>query len=177
MKIRLLIGGPILLLMVTVGIVLWHSHYRDALPRIKDADLLRNECVLLCQQFPLRELNTNHMMIIDGKILFRGRLGQERSTEIPKQNWPASIQALHPFNVTRDEYAVCTWIKNNTRMGVSTSDPRIFARNNWDWKGYYVHTNPLESPPRSATHGSALYYLDETKFDGIDQFIEPDAVR
>lgn len=164
MKNRLAFLGSLwLALMILWG--LWAFHARSTLPNIKDAGKLRDDCVLLSQQFPLGELTTNVTNLLEAKV-FRARLGQEHFRDIPKENWPSSIQYLKPTRVTRDEYAVCIWIK------VSRG---IDRRNNWLEKGYYVHVDP-SIPPRSATHGLAMYYLYETKYDNIDEFVLPMAV-
>ena len=171
MKIRILIAAGILIAFSTV-VLLWRAYHWDSLPRIRDAEQLRKNCVLLCQKFPLAPLNTNQMLFKELNNtnipkFFRRHLGQEHLREIPKESWPNSIQELHPFRVTRDEYAISIWLIENSHHG---------AKGNWVAKGYYVHTNPSESPPRSATHGFAMYYLYETKYEGIDEFDLPAAV-
>lgn len=172
MKTRLAIGLLVFSILCVIAVAVWHVGSRGELPKIKDAKKLRSDCVVLAHQFPLPPLNTNQMLFkeLNGTNTwtetFRRRLRQAHIREIPKESWPNSIKELHPMRVTRDEYAICIWLldRNKTTPG---------AKGNWVAKGYYVHTNPNESPPRSATHGFAEYYLLETQFQGIDVFELP----
>lgn len=166
MRKCLFIAGLFLLSLILLGAI-WCFRSHDSLPPISNPEELRKDCLLLCEQFPLGELQTNKATISIAKIAPRS-LGQIHDREISKENWPSSIQQLRPFRVTRDEYAVCIWLKTGTQL--SAKDIMVAA------KGYYVHTNPSEVPPRSATHGAARYFLYETKYDGIDIFDLPAAV-
>lgn len=171
MKIKISIAAGIFVTLSFL-VIFWQSYHWDSLPRIKDAEQLRNDCVRLCEEFPLPALNTNQMLFkqlndTNTPDSFRGRFRQTHFREIPQINWPSSIQKLHPFRVLRDEYAISIWVVDNSRFR---------EKQNWLAKGYYVHTNPSNPPPRSATHGFGMYYLHETKHEGIDVFVLPDAV-
>jgi len=166
MKRRLFIAGLFVLTLISLGVI-WCFYSSDALPQIANAEQLRKDCMLLCEQFPLSELQTNEYTSSTEKV-FPRKLGQIHYREISKENWPSSIQQLHPFRVTRDEYAVCIWLQKNSQL--SAKDIMVAA------KGYYIHTNPSEVPPRSATHGAGMYFLYETKYDGIEEFDLPAAV-
>jgi hypothetical protein len=118
------------------------------LPPIKDPATLSKECVLLYQQFPAI---TNAFAV------------SERN--IPTNDWPASIQLLHPFKVTQNKYAICIWIIPNPK--VPNAD--------WDTRGYFIHTNPNLSPRRFA-HDTWPFDLYQTDYNGIDIFHRPGAV-
>jgi hypothetical protein len=179
MKHRFFIFAVIILFAV-VSLFIWRAYYWDSLPQIKDAELLRKDCLRLCNEFPLPVLDTNQMFFKElndtNKPKFvRGLLKQEHCKKIPKESWPNSIVQLHPFDVYRDEFAVCICLIQNAHPTGPSADLKV-AAHNWVVKGYYVHTNPNEAPPRSATHGFAEYFLYETEYDGIDEFRVPAAV-
>jgi hypothetical protein len=121
---------------------------RSKLPSIKDPETLHKDCILLYQQYPLDNSKTN-------KILF----GAEAELEIPKKYWPASIQILNPFKVTRDNYAIGIWILHNANRN-----------EHWYARGYYVHTNPNLSPHASLI--AAVLDLHNSDYNGIDIFEE-----
>jgi hypothetical protein len=122
------------------------------LPLIKDAAILCKDCISLYQQFSPATTN-------DSFSHYWGR-------EIPKEKWPASIQALRPFMVTRDKYAICIWILHDPK------EPEQI----WDSRGYYVHGDSHLSPPRIAHGGGGNFNLYRTDYDGIDIFFFPGAV-
>ena len=144
-----------------------NSEAIQGLPQIKDPNALRQDCVLLFQQFPPEVVPTNSPVFT---MLARGQLV---AREIPESVWPASIQLLHPFKVTRDEYAVCIWILHNPDLGGRVINLGEEPEKNWDAKGYYVQINPRQSPPRSTIHGMAAYNLKATGYEGIDEFTRP----
>jgi hypothetical protein len=139
----------------------------QGLPQIENPEALLKDCALLFQQFLTEEVSTNN------PIYQHPSRGQLVAREIPESMWSVSIRALHPFKVTRDTYAVCIWILHNPDLGKYYINFGTEPQKNWTAKGYYVHTNPNLSPPRSATHGMARYYLKATGFEGIDEFLDP----
>ena len=174
MKTRLVIGLSVLSSLCLFGFAVRHASSWDVLPPIKNSERLHKDYILLSEQFPLPPLKTNQMLFkalnnTNMQESFRRHFRQAHAREIPRESWPNSIKELNPFRVTRDEYAVCIWLLDRDHMNHKTHGPT----RNWVAKGYYVHTNASESPPRSATHGFALYYLYETKYEGIDEFNLP----
>jgi hypothetical protein len=97
---------------------------RPALPPIKDAEALRNDCANLYKQFPAEEIQTNTS---PEKYKF---------TKVPKEKWPPSVAALNPDEV----------YKNVAGIFINPKSDRARTENGNFIVGYFVLVNPNKMP-------------------------------
>jgi len=108
---------------------------RHQLPPIKDAELLRKDCALLFEQFPVSELSTN---VPDYE--YQHSLGFRK---IPQDKWPSSIAALHPYLVCSYQGGIQMWI-------AGVEEGKI-------WHGYYIDVKPEVPPPPQAASNHFVF--------------------
>src|ERR1039458_7036905 len=97
--------------LIFVSGLLLASCSRNKLPPIKDSEILRKDCEMLYKRFPVIE-DTNQTTKYGSSYKYHV------DRKIPKESWPPSILALKPFDVDRDNFGICVWVKtNNPNMG------------------------------------------------------------
>lgn len=111
-------GRLLFVLALTVGILLVGCGPKKEFAEIKSGETLRLECVLLLQKY--------------------------RSGEIPKAQWPRSVQELKPIRVTAEQNSVRIWVKRPKFSG-----------------GYQVFAEPQYLPSTKGT------WIQKTEFKGI----------
>ena len=119
---------------------------RHVLPPIKDAELLRKDCALLLEQFPVSELSTNVP-----EYWWQHSLGFHK---IPEANWPPSISALHPYLVCSYQGGLQMWIVN---LPIKEQGEL--------WQGYFVVVKPEQPPPPQAA--TNYFVFQQTDKAGI----------
>jgi hypothetical protein len=139
---------------------------QNNLASIKDPEALRKDCTALYQQFSITE-DTN-------QIVKYGRSYKNRVfRKIPKENWPSSILALKPFDVDRDNFGICIWIKTN-----NPNLENLTIAGNWVAKGYFVSCDFKTIPPSIGMGGGGgRFFFKETEVNGIYEFKKPAAVE
>jgi hypothetical protein len=123
------------------------------LPKIKNSQELRKDCLVLYQQIPLQTYQINNQS-------FR------MTTLIPIAKWSNSILDLHPSRVVRDLYGI--------RIVTATS----VRENNgiWATEGYFVQCNQTSSVPWSANSEDEGDVIKKIH-DGIYEFYQPCATQ
>jgi len=106
--------------------LLLNSCARQSLPPIKDAALLCADCTALFQKFPTEENPTNAST----------DAGISKFHTIPKDQWPASIAALNPAQVSKNVAGIWIFIASKQK------NPPIDPQNGCMILGYFVLTNP-----------------------------------
>lgn len=130
---------------------------RSEHPAIKDPEQLRKDCAQLYEQSPI---STNRLQ--------SSRAKYDIQREIPKASWPASIVALKPVLVFTDYYGVRLVIKVS-----DSSSPEHSPAS----EGYYLQFHPTERAVRDPHRSPrGRFILINSKYDGIDEYIEPSIV-
>ena len=158
----------ILLVVASVGFaLLWHCYHANKLPQVENVELLRKDCAMLYQQFPVTE-ETN------GVAKYGRSYEYHIFRKISQENWPLSILALKPFEVERDVFGVSIWIKNNNPSMAISSD-----EDNWIAKGYFVSCSYRFSP-RIGPHNhekSGRFVFSPIEINGVYEFVTPARVN
>jgi len=115
---------------------------RNHLPPIKDSAALQKDCSLLYQQFPVSEIPTNAP-----DFDYQHGLGIRI---IPKDKWPDSILALHPYMVCGYQGGIQIWISFSQHQ---------------DGEAYYVAFDPKSPPPTYVASNDFVF--KNTTFKGI----------
>jgi len=127
---------------------------RHQLPPIKDAELLRKDCALLFEQFPVSKLSTN---VPDYE--YQHSIGFRK---IPQDKWSSSIAALHPYLVCSYQGGIQMWI---AELPIKEQGKL--------WQGYFIVVKPEEPPPPQAatnqfvfqqTEKAGILLLKQTRF-------------
>jgi len=137
-KLRILIL-PFCLLLVSCN--------RHHPPPIQNVEILRKDCAVLFQQFPVDETPTN-----TADYDYQHGFGIRK---IPKQKWPDSVLALHPYLVCSYQGGIQIWIDWSIR----------FEEEGKFWNGYYVVVDSAIPPPPQAV--SNHFVFRNTGKDGI----------
>lgn len=115
-----MISGRKVFAVFFLGVLLAGCKQAKEFPAIKSGETLRLECVLLLEKFP------------------RG--------EVPKTQWPRSVQDLKPIRVTGEQNSIRIWVDRGKFSGGYQvfADPQFTPSNKGTWiqktesKGIYI---------------------------------------
>jgi hypothetical protein len=138
---------------------------RPVLPPIKDTETFHKDCITLFEKFPISETQPNTNVQTHGN--FHG---------IPKEQWPASVNALQPSRVAKDSAGIWLFFDSDLKKR-----PMVNGCVAW---GYLVLVNPgnVEMPlnfkgffrPRAPDFSDlSLFIFKGTGFENVFQVFLP----
>lgn len=130
-------------ILLVIGVLL-SGCSENSLPKIEDVDALRKECAIL---------SPVHVQSGHG------------DQSIPKEQWPASVKALHPMMVSRGEFGVSILIKSSEKDQLSIL-------------GYYVFDDSQITPPTNspATRPNDQFYFGKPVAKGVYEIVRPSSI-